>query len=316
MKRTSKGLFTGLVLSLASGCWTAPRALVRLGPTDAGVFVSGLSSCHPESSGPVVLDATKPIILLVHGCNFSGGGFRTLASVFEAHGQQTICFNYNDRDELEESSAQLLSALGALERYIGPQRITVLGHSQGGLVARRALAKGRGISADASQRFSYRLVTVSSPFGGIAASRHCGLKWLHVATLGVTMAVCQAIAGSKWTEIYPGSDFMNHPGELDESVTTHLKIVTDERGTCRRQRADGSCAEGDLVFTVDEQYNDAVDANPLVAGVQVQAGHVEIVGEQGTPPMKLIHILQDERVMVQTPAERRDEIAALLRRIY
>jgi pimeloyl-ACP methyl ester carboxylesterase len=319
MIRTHSGFLALALFASASGCRTTAtvtQPLMKFAPADPGVSIAGLSSCIPGAHGPLELDQTRPINVLVHGCNFSRGGFRTLASVFEAHDQQTICFSYNDRDSLAKSSANLIKALAALESHIAPEQITVLGHSQGGLVARRAFITERRGALVPREGFSYRLVTVSSPFGGIASSSDCGRVWLRFASLGVTTAVCQAIAGSKWTEIYPGSDFMTHPGTLGKAVTSHLKIVTDERGTCRRLNADGSCAEADSVFSLAEQYNEAVDADSRMAAIRVEAGHVEIVGEHGNPPTKLIRILQEKDVLAQTPPERREEFAALLQRLY
>jgi pimeloyl-ACP methyl ester carboxylesterase len=172
--------------------------------------------------------------VLVHGCSFSRGGFNTLAKVFEAHGQQTVCFNYDDRERLEVSSAQLIGALEMLQDLLGATEMTVVGHSQGGLVARRALVRDRSRPLRVRPGNRLRLVTVSSPFAGIASSRDCGRTWLHALTLGVTVGICQGIAGDKWHEIYPGSEFMNHPGVLLPEVASYLKVVTNETGSCRR----------------------------------------------------------------------------------
>ena len=65
-----------------------------------------------------------------------------------------------------------------------------------------------------------------------------------------------------------------------------------------------------------EQYNRSVDRDPRVMGVEVRAGHVEIVGELGTVPAKLIQILQDRHILAQTPPGRQVELTALLRRLY
>ena len=307
-----------LIAVLASGCWryTAPRALVAIGAVDAGTWIDGLSSCRPEDGGLIRIDPTRPLTLFIHGCNFSAGGFRTLARVFEAHGQQTLCFNYNDRDRLATSSAQLVAALEALETRLPGGDLTIVGHSQGGLVARHAVVQDRKRPLLVDKNLRIRLVTVSSPFSGIDASRHCGLTWLHVVTLGVTAIVCQGITGSKWHDIYPGSPFMRHPGTLGRVVTEHVMIVTDERDTCRRRSGDGSCAERDFIFALDEQYSKAVDTDRRVAGVEVKAGHIEIVGERGTPPTKLIEILQAQKILAETPPERRVEIARLLEQLY
>ena len=300
-----------LAASCLVACWSAPRGLIKTAPQDPGTRIEGLSDCRTSDDSPVLLDRSKPLVLLVHGCNFSTGGFKSLAQVFEAHDQQTICFNYNDRDAIDDSAAQMRKALAELEHVLGIQEITILGHSQGGLVARRAMT-GKHLS----ESQSYRLVTVSSPFSGIDASSHCGLTWLHIVTLGITAGVCQAITGSKWTEIYPGSDFMTRPGVLSSSVESHIKLNTDERGSCRVRGPDGRCRESDFVFTISEQAGKTVIDDSRVLDLEVKAGHVEIVGESGVPPMKLIQALQRLEVLSQTPESRRTRIAELLKRLY
>lgn len=275
-----------------------------------------MTSCDPEAVGPVSLDPQTPLVLFVHGCNPSAGRFRSLAKVFEAHGQQTICFNYDDRDSLEISSARLIGALDALETKLSPSIISVLGHSQGGLVARRALIENRKDKLSASQSAPIQLVTVSSPFKGILASEDCAKTALHVLTFGVTVAICKFIAGDKWTEIHPDSTFMRSPGSLLSDVGRHVKIVTDERNTCRVERPDGTCAADDYVFSVEEQYNKPVDADARVTNIEVKAGHVEIVGDEGTVPFKLIRVLQDANILAPTPQEQREKIASLLVRLY
>jgi hypothetical protein len=262
------------------------------------------------------LDPSRPLTIFVHGCKDSGGRFRDLAQVFEAHGQQTACFNYNHRDSLDRSAGELVSAIEALKALLPPGRITILAHSQGGLVARRAFIRERRDALREGDGFTYRLFTVSAPFGGIRASSDCGKTWLHVLTLGVTVAACQIVAGSNWTEIPPGSAFMIHPGTLLPEVRDVVKVTTDELGSCRTRAPDGSCGKSDFVFSLDEQKNAAVEQDARLVGFEVKAGHVEIVGGDGVVPSKLIAVLQEQGILAQTPPERREEIEALLRKLF
>jgi hypothetical protein len=189
----------------------------------------------------------------------------------------------------------------------------VIGHSQGGLVARRAFS--RELDDAPTLASEYSLVTISSPFAGIHAAHHCSLGWLHVISFGITAAICRGIAGRNWTEIHHKAEPVENPGELVPVVASYLQIRTDERGSCRVTRDDGSCAEDDFVFSLEEQRN----PKTLTASVserEVQAGHVAIVGQPGTVPEQLIGLLRAEGVMNPTPPERRDAIAALLRRLY
>jgi hypothetical protein len=260
------------------------------------------------------LDPKKPIVVIVHGCFSSGSAFRSLAEVFEFHGQQTVCFNYDDRDGLRPTAARLRHVLDALQRRAPNQELVLLGHSQGGLIARIALAT---MSTSLTQGPGLRLVTVSSPLSGIRAASHCGLSWLHWLSLGVTTGICQAVTGSKWPEIHPRSAYWAQPEALQREVREHIMIVTDEADTCRKRGADDQCEEDDFVFTTQEQLNSRILADERARAVTVRAGHVEIVGENGrNVPEQLIRIFQREAILAPTAPERESSLRALLQRIY
>ncbi len=313
-----RSALAGLLLCavLGSGCTRNLGAIIRTGPDDPGERIVGLYPCAEGRPDVAQLDATRPLTVFVHGCTSSGARFRTLAQVFEAHGQQTVCFNYNDRDFLNTSATQLAIALSALERRWEPHQITILGHSQGGLIARRALQSDLPRPLVTREGFSYRLVTVSSPFNGIASSSDCSLVWLHVLTLSTTVAVCLAIAGNKWNEIPPGSGFMTNPAPLVDEVTDHLQIVTDERGSCRDHDAQGGCATDDFVFGLGEQYSEVLTADGRVTSVELEVGHAAAVGENLVPPRLLVEALQQHGILAPTPPAQQAEIVALLDRLY
>ena len=101
-------------------------------------------------------------------------------------------------------------------------------------------------------------------------------------------------------EITSSSDFIQQPNPLLPAVQQYLKIVTDERDTCRRKNESGTCLESDHVFDLSEQYNPIIDNYPQVTNVEVDAGHVEIVGYKQVAPRKLLSILQQQGILSQT----------------
>ncbi|MFA5762751.1 MAG: alpha/beta fold hydrolase [Bacilli bacterium] len=313
----SRPPLTVVLAALLSACAAqAPELRIDFGEARDAVDAPGLSRCDGEAAASLRLDPDKPLVVIVHGCNASQGRFRSLAAVFEAHGQQTVCFNYDDRRRMEEVAEELARSVRGIDSHMSNPEITVLGHSQGGLIARRALIDAHYRGGGERGRARVRLVTVSSPFNGIAASSHCSMIGLHVVTLGVSAGLCAAIAGGKWKEIHSRSEFMTKPGALAGDVGEYLKVVTDERGTCRRTGERGECVEDDYVFSVPEQYNDAIDGDGRVRNVEIKAGHVEIVGDAEVQPHKLIEILQANGVLAPTPPERVAEIDALLEALF
>lgn len=172
-----------------------------------------------------------------------------------------------------------------------------------GLISRAALTQEREDNFVAGET-ALRLVSVSTPYAGIAAADHCASVTARLLSLGLVIPVCRLISGEKWYEITSASPFVQHPGELLEEVSTHLKIVTNESGSCRNYDKKGVCVEDDFVFSTKEQYLAQIDASPRVENVEVAAGHVEIVGNYNVTPVKLIEVMQAKGIMFSTPERR------------
>lgn len=301
-----------LALALA-GCGgsviqTAP---LHFGEASA-VEIDGLTPCTDGSTEPARLDPNRPLVVLVHGCNDSAARFTALAEVFEAHDQQTVCFTYESRDRIDTGARRLARSLDELESKLPGQAITIIGHSQGGLVSRRAVTDSL---EEAELSADYRLVTVSSPFAGIRMARHCALKWLYPLSFGITPAICHGVAGRNWTEIHRGARIVERPGSLRGQVASYLQIRTDERDACRVRAEDGSCVEDDFVFSLAEQEN-PMSVDPRSETLEVKAGHVEIVGDGASIPTALIEVLQSKGIMNATKPEQAESVARLLRELY
>jgi len=316
-------LIAALLLAITlSGCATPQRDAAieaadpgRLPSAQKTVSVPGLRPCNDGASPTLHIDPSQPVNILVHGCNGSTGRFHALAEVLAFHGQQSACFAYDDRDSLMVSSGQLAHAVDALALYLDAPQITVIGHSMGGLVARKALIADHPEPVR-NTKIDLRLVTVSAPFSGIAAARMCAAPALRVATLGLNDLLCWLVSGDNWYEITSASDFIQKPGSLAAQVSRHLKVVTDERGACRRRSDTGRCIESDTIFSLAEQRYPPVTRAPLTTDVEVVAGHVEIVGESGVTPHKLIDVFQREGIVRATPPERQSAFQALLAQLY
>lgn len=305
-----------LLLLLLVACAQPAAPALRFAGESERVSLGAIGSCtEPQRAKHV--DPSGPLVVLVHGCNASEGRFRALAELFELHGQQTLCFRYDDRRRLGEVAHELRAVLHDLAGRLDRRDLTLLGHSQGGLVARAALAGEGGPPIETrSGPLAVSLVTVSAPFNGIEAAADCGARWLHALTLGSTLAVCRAVAGAKWRDIHPHAQMVEHPGILSRRVGSHLEIRTDERNTCRVFDARGQCVRGDYVFSVREQNNTRISGDRRVKPDLVAAGHAEIVGRDDSPPRKLLTVLQDHGVLAPTPPDRLVALEALLRRLF
>lgn len=202
----------------------------RLAPANISLAIPGLGPCTDNPDRRLRLASGQPLTVLVHGGSASAGRLRALAQVLAFHGQPTACFSYNDRDCLTVSADQLRAVLGRLAHSMENRHFAVIGHSQGALIARKAMA-GDAIHAGGVR---LRLVAVSGPFGGIAAAKICGDRVLRALSFGLVGPICQIVTGAKWSDITDSSPFIVAPGRLGAQVQDHLKVVTNERGSCRR----------------------------------------------------------------------------------
>lgn len=287
----------------------------RLPAPDVTVTIPQLGPCTDAPDRTLRFDSTLPVAVLVHGCRGSAGRFRSLAQLHAFHGQQAVCFSYDSTGSLVRGADQLVKALDTLAGHLRDRNVTVIGHSMGGLVARKAMEAER--QGEWRQRdVKVDLVTVSAPVAGIAAARPCGERALHWLSFGIVPAMCWAITGDNWREIVASSEFIRSPKPLMASVRRYVKVVTDERGSCRRRDAGGACLEGDFIFSVPEQYHPVVDGYPRLSNVEVKEGHVGIVGYKDAPPRKLLAILQEQGVIAPTPPERRSALERLLAELY
>lgn len=312
-----------LVTVLLTGCSSSSTYVPESQPLQSGrlvtpnkmVAIKNLGPCTDSADSTLHFNSNYPITVLVHGCNGSAGRFRSLAQLFAFHGQQALCYSYDDRDSLADSSGQLITALDELDGHIENKNLTIIGHSMGGLIARKAMENER---SDRWQQddTNIKLVTVSAPLSGIEVARPCGNELLHWLTLGIVPASCWAVSGDNWYEITPQSSFIQSPGQLLPTVEQYLKIVTDERKTCRRASADGKCIEDDYVFSLPEQYHPVIDQYSKITNVEVKAGHVEIVGYDNVAPRKLLTILQDQGILTPTPQEHKVTLERLLAELY
>jgi len=315
-----RAIFSLLLTGLLAGCAT-PEVMVpgdlqpgRLPPPNTELRIAGLGPCTDSPDRTLRFDASQPLHVLVHGCFGSSGQFRALAQVLAFHGQQAACFTYDDRAKLTDSATELRQALKQLADGSRVPQLTVIGHSQGALIARKSLTAS--LAAPLPERaVDLRLVTVSGPFAGIESARTCGKVWLYPVSLGLLPLSCYAVTGPKWTDITYSSRFIREPGALAPQIGHYLKIDTDERNTCRREEA-GRCVESDDIFSLDEQRNPAVETDARMKRVQVHAGHVEIVGDKRVAPTKLIEVLQAEGVLRATSPAQASAFNRLLARLY
>lgn len=268
--------------------------------SDAEVNIANLGRCTESKGSTFRFNSNYPITVLVHGRYSAVKKFSMLAQLYAFHGHQTVCFSYRDRDSLILSADKLISSLQQLMSVSNNKSISIIGHSLGGLIARKAL-ENRKLNNLSGSGVNVKLITVAAPFAGVAAAQPCAYRTLNWLSLGIIPGICWVISGDNWYEITSNSDFIKYPKPLSPSVQRYLKVVTNEQNRCRRKNKLEKCIESDYVFGLSEQYNPVIDSYPQVTNIQVDAGHVEIIGNKQLSPLKLLAILQQEDMLSAKP---------------
>jgi len=287
------------LLILVTGCSNSyipektPLYSEQLPIPNTHIQVAGLSACTDSKDKTIHFNSNQPMTILVHGCNGSAGRFRSLAQLYAFHGQQAVCYSYDDRDSLVKSADKLIDAINIFSSATKNKNISIVGHSMGGLVARKAMEMNKANKSN----YKIQLVTVSAPLSGIQSANSCSSNILNWLSLGVVPGICWGITGNNWNEITSTSHFINDIKPLSSSVERYLKIVTNEKNTCRKKNKSGKCIESDHVFDLSEQYQPLIDQYSQVTNIQIDAGHVEIVGDKNVTPWKLLTILQQEKIL-------------------
>ena len=307
-------------LAIVSACSSyiaqeQPLETINLPVPNTDVNIENLGSCTDSKDRSLSFNSNYPITILVHGCNGSAGRFRSLAQLYAFHGQQAVCFSYDDRDSLIDSAAKLVTAVQQLSTVTNNKNISLIGHSMGGLVARKAM-ENSNLDKWKNTDLNIILTTVSAPLAGIDAASSCSSSTLNWLSLGVVPAICWGITGDNWFEITSQSNFIKSPKPLLPFVERYLKVVTNEKDTCRKVNENGKCIESDYVFKLSEQYYPQIDNDLKVTNIQVDAGHVEIVGYKDVAPRKLLDILQQEKMLSATSSDRQSALELLLAKLY
>lgn len=144
------------------------RARRELLGVDGEVHAPALAlAARKAPGGPVLWEAltadapARPgaaVVLLVHGLDEPGPIWDELAPHLLDRGASVVRFDYPNDQAIAASAAQLLDALRDL-RSRGVERVQIVAHSMGGLLARDALTRDDGYAGDASMRDGLPAVT-------------------------------------------------------------------------------------------------------------------------------------------------------------
>ncbi|MDX2115155.1 MAG: alpha/beta fold hydrolase [Planctomycetota bacterium] len=210
----------------------------------------GLFSCQANGSpqwdrvaAPVELP--RRVVLLVHGLDEGGQIWDDAAPLLSAAGHTPIRFNYPNDQPITCSADRLAEALGLLKSS-GVERVDIVAHSMGGLLARDVLTREAYYAGDA--RGNERLPAVTrlimlgtphrgaplAPLRGVMELRDQAVRLLTAETIDMASLLTFAVdgMGEAGGDLGAGSAFLSElsarPGPRHVEMTNIVAVLAAE----------------------------------------------------------------------------------------
>ncbi len=282
-------LISGSESSAGPSSYTAGEAPSNVNFDPVDFAASGLQA--PTLPGGAI-DPSKPVIVMIHGVNGESSHFDKLEAE-ESKSHNVFRFVYDkkasalvgpafdgvtegfasDTDDLEELADKFADAVIKLRDEFGITQVTVVAHSMGGLIARRAMVLGRNKTL-ANSGIEVTFLSVGTPYGGFFFANFNPLFWLSETTYA---------PGVFYARVASGSTYITAPGSLGSNIHM-VKVELLEKGD------DFAVSPSDQVLNPENQSNPVVDSDPqLIQGsgfgggiVSLKAGHVGALTNAGS----------------------------------
>ena len=186
----------------------------------------------PEPTTPV----PPQVVLLIHGLDEPGDVWDDLAPMLQAAGHRVARFDYPNDQSCVRSGDELLAALKDL-RARGVQRVNVVAHSMGGLIARDVLT--REASRDAIPAVP-RLIMSGPPNQGsplarlryLAEAREQLARWIDTEGHNprLLLGFLKDGAGEAGDDLLPGSAYLTELNSRPLPSGTGITIITGVLG--------------------------------------------------------------------------------------
>jgi hypothetical protein len=226
---------------------------------------------HDENLQPILPNAPlqgQKIAILVPGYNSNDDDFDPLLKHLKANKITPYFFNYDDRVTLEFSTDRLVHALKKQHDSNHKEAITVIAHSMGGLIARKALTEERANSKENTTKIN--LVTISTPFAGVKEANGTMFLWLDLFGIHPSHRDLAAL-----------SNFVKFPGKLRQNVR-HWKIETAEDVFVL---TNPTVSQKEFVFRLRHQKHPEVDNDKsMMEHIELRSGHVQVLTDNGNLP--------------------------------
>lgn len=251
-------------------------------------------------------------VLLVHGLDEAGAIWDDAAPAIAEGGFSVIRFDYPNDQPIAHSCDALAGAMSDLRRA-GVERVDLVCHSMGGLVARDLLTRGEYYAGDASARGNFpgvtRLILIGTPnlgaplapLRGAMEIRDQFVRWL--SNPGVDLASMLGFMvdgqGEAGADLTPGSAFLTDLNAREAPSGVEITTIVGELGVSSREAVQGAIRSdvASWVLSADESKAYAERAASLWA--EVGDGAVPASSARLKEADELVVLDADHRSMIR-----------------
>lgn len=217
------------------------------------------------------------VVLLVHGLDEAGGVWDDLAPALRQRGHTAIALEYPNDDAIARSADVLADALATLRRA-GVQRVDIVAHSMGGLLARDVLTRTEHYAGDARGTASLpaiqRLIMLGTPNQGSDFARLRTISEAYEALrrardagrLAAALTTLTDGNGQAGIDLRPGSAFLDDLNARPRP--THVRITAVVGSLGLADAVDFAALQNHLERLVDSQRAQSLAARAALLSAE------------------------------------------------
>ena len=222
----------------------------------------------------------KKIAILIHGAASESDYLLPLGIILKDRGYEPIQYRYNTDERASDLNLSLKLNLNALIWKINPDEVLIIGHSLGGILARKTLEE---ITLTPKITF----ISISSPFKGMKILSSLKNPLIYQ----ITSLVIKDLKKS-FIDMAAKSEFLNSYKGIPSHIKHH-QIITDEEGEIRIVHINGKTIDkNDNLVAIEEQTSDLIGPY-LQDKHQIKNGHVSVVNSAGKVSANLAQLLDE-----------------------
>jgi len=179
---------------------------------------------------PKVVDAQKPLVVLIQGLDCGCGNSAALAELLGEQGFQAAYFSYPSDGPIEDSAAMLSKNMQALAETFPKMPVDIIGHSMGGLIARQY------VEGDEYAGGVRHLILVGTPNSGtrwamlrfaLEGVEHYQL-WRHDPNWRPSWMITDGL-GEAGDDLQPASDFLTQLNARPRRAGVKYTIIAGDQ---------------------------------------------------------------------------------------